>query len=130
MTPPAPTRVRLNTFGCASCEVGRRSGLGRGQFCPFITREVAAGQRVGVDQPPDYVWFVRRGIIALEPGHDGESVELVLPGGFFGRDGTDLRSRRAHALTASLLCGATREGFERWLGSQDEVMDCDPAGEA
>lgn len=113
----------LCSLDCARCPVGLASGGDRGQFCPWVTRDHAAGEVLGeAGDAADYVWFVKDGVVGLrEPGSD-RLASLRAPGSFVGLECLTAARRPATAvvLTPSLLCGATREGFIAWLGGSPE----------
>lgn len=101
---------------CACCPVGVASGLGKGQFCPFIEREYRQGAilyREG--EEAGYAWFLQSGTIALRRGG---SEELGLPGKLIG--GAEALLGESYQATACVvsdarLCGATRDGLRQWV---------------
>jgi len=119
--------LRIDSLGCGECALGRLSDHGRGGACPFIANKVGADELVaekGADAT--HVWWVKDGAVAVGEGEgEGEPVQLRLPGSFVGLEALVSRSYRATArsVTATSLCGATREGFERWVGQSPERGD-------
>lgn len=111
---------------CDDCPVGRASGVGRGQFCPFVTHEVQHGRvlcRAG--DPATHVWWIKRGVVALSRGRDTDRLAaLRLPGSFVGLEGLigDSAVATARPFTRVSLCRATRDGFRAWLGQDPERL--------
>ncbi|HEU5060102.1 MAG TPA: Crp/Fnr family transcriptional regulator [Kofleriaceae bacterium] len=112
---------------CSACEVGLASGVGRGQFCPFIDRKVPAGTTVfAAGAPADHVWFVRGGTVVLsrEPaaGESGppRAHAIRFAGSFVGLEVlvSPVYADTATAATDVYLCGATRDGIDVWLGAR------------
>jgi CRP-like cAMP-binding protein len=109
---------------CRNCEVGAASGVGGGQFCPFVDRSRRAGELIYVEgEPAEHVWFVKSGTVVLQResyGHETEGhVRAVrFAGTFIGLEGlvNDVYVDTARASTAVVLCGATRRGMDAWLG--------------
>jgi hypothetical protein len=117
----------LGEVRCATCPLGQASGAGRGQFCPFITREVGRGEvlcRAG--EPAGYVWMVKKGAVGLGLAQgDLDRLDTIrLPGTFIGLECLVQETYLATARTVarSTLCGATREGFRRWVRGSDERL--------
>src|SRR6185503_7501612 len=85
---PADARdLDVGQVACSDCPVGRASGLGRGQFCPFITREFPRGTVLcTAGEPADHVWLVKRGVVGLGLVRDEPDRldTLRLPGTFVG----------------------------------------------
>ena len=116
----------LGTVQCQDCPVGRVSGVGRGQFCPFVTHEVQHGRvlcRAG--QPATHVWWIKRGVVALSCGPDPDRLAaLRLPGTFVGLEGLigDAALATARPFTGVSVCRATRDGFRAWLAQDPERL--------
>ncbi len=117
----------LGEVNCAACPIGQASGAGRGQFCPFITREVGRGEvlcRAG--DAADYVWMVKKGAVGLGLTRaDLDRLDTIrLPGTFIGLECVVQETHAATARTVAraTLCGATREGFRRWVRGSDERL--------
>jgi CRP-like cAMP-binding protein len=114
----------LSTHGpesCAECPVGHASGTGQGGFCPFIDRQGQAGAILfEADSRAEYVWFVKRGTVVLSrPGADDRGVRAVrFAGSFVGLEAlvNDSYVDTARAVTDVVLCGATRDGIDAWVG--------------
>lgn len=108
---------------CATCPLGKASGVGVGGRCPFVDRGRQAGQYIYLEgEPADMVWFIRRGTVVLSrTGGDGdvdsahavrgEGAMLGLEG-LIGADHVD----SARAVTDVRLCGAPRDTVDAWLG--------------
>ena len=121
------TMIETLDFGevrCDGCPVGCASGVGRGQFCPFITREVERGDvlcRAG--EPADYVWMVKKGAIGLGLLRtDPDRLDTIrLPGTFIGLECLVQETYlvTARVIARATLCGATRDGFLRWVWGSD-----------
>lgn len=114
-------RPRNSGISCADCEVGAASGAGRGQFCPFVDRSRRAGEIVYLQGlPASHVWFVKAGTVVL--GRESLKASRVrairFPGSFVGLEALVGESYRdtARAATDVVLCGATRDGMDAWLG--------------
>lgn len=123
MRTPDPTS--LAAISCDSCELGRISGAGKGQFCPFIVRRYADRQRLCLaGDSADHVWFVKQGVIGLSRSREdaGELDSMRLPGSYVGLECLlgDRYRYTARALSPCTLCGATRAGFLGWLRQSDE----------
>ena len=121
------TAIDLGELACEACPVGCASGRSAVQFCPFIIRHYERGAELcRAGQPADYVWLVKDGVIGLGPGPDEpDRLEaLRLPGGFVGLECVlrDTYGSTARALSPSTLCGATRDGFLRWVRGSDERL--------
>jgi CRP-like cAMP-binding protein len=111
------------------CPLGQTSCADQSEFCPFIVRRYAGGELVClIDDPAEYVWFVREGIIALdrsrEPGDEIQADALRKPGSFVGLESlvVDRYLRSARTVSHATLCGATREGFNRWMRQSDQRL--------
>ena len=121
------TTVDLGEMSCDACPVGCASGRSAVQFCPFIIRHYERGTELcRAGQPAGYVWLVKEGVIGLgsAPGEPERLDGLRLPGGFVGLECLlrDDYLSSARALSRVTLCGATREGFVRWvLGSAERL---------
>jgi len=125
ITPKTPETIEVEGVQCSRCAIGRASGAGAGQFCPFIVRQYPRGAFLcNAGEPADYVWLIKEGVVGLgRSPHDVDQVEaLRLPGGYIGLECLvqDKYLCTARALTRVTLCGATREGFQRWLRQTDE----------
>jgi CRP/FNR family transcriptional regulator len=108
---------------CSQCSIGTASGLGQGQFCPFIDRDRNAGEMLFVEgEPAEYVWFVKRGTIALmrESGDasEGRVRALRVAGTFVGLEAivSGMYWDTARAVSDVTVCGATRDAMDHWLG--------------
>jgi len=124
-TPKTPETIEVAGVQCSRCAIGRASGAGAGQFCPFIVRQYARGEFLcNAGDPADYIWLIKDGVVGLgRSPHDVDQVEAIrLPGGYIGLECLvrDTYLCTARALTRVTLCGATREGFQRWLRQTDE----------
>lgn len=124
-TPKTPETLEVEGVQCSRCAIGRASGVGAGQFCPFIVRQYARGEFLcTAGEPADYVWLIKEGVVGL--GRSPEDVDqleaLRLPGGYIGLECLvrDTYLCTARALSRVTLCGATREGFQRWLRQTDQ----------
>jgi CRP-like cAMP-binding protein len=124
--PDRPDPVDLGELTCDACPVGcaSRSAV---QFCPFIIRHYERGALLcSAGAPADYVWLVKDGVIGLgtAAGEPDRLDALRLPGTFVGLEcllqETYLASARA--LSRATLCGATREGFLRWVRASDDRL--------
>jgi CRP-like cAMP-binding protein len=122
-----PAVLQLDDVACSGCALGRASGADRGQFCPFIIRHHARDEILCLaGEPADHVWLVKQGVVGVDRSRDAGQPEgleaLRLPGSYIGLEclsgGRYLRTARA--LTPVALCGATRDGFFRWLRQDDE----------
>jgi CRP-like cAMP-binding protein len=119
--------IDLGELSCDACPVGCASGRSLVQFCPFIIRHYQRGAELcRAGEPADYVWLVKDGMIGLgaAPGEPDRLDALRLPGSFVGLEcllGDSYRST-AKALSRATLCGATREGFLRWVRGSDERL--------
>ncbi len=123
--PQRPDSIDLGEVSCDACPVGRASGRSVVQFCPFIIRHYERGAELcRADQPADYVWLVKDGVIGLGAhSHDRDRLEaLRLPGSFIGLECLlrDTYVCSATALSRATLCGATRDGFLRWMRTSDD----------
>jgi len=110
-------------INCAQCSVGRASGLGAGAFCPFIDRNRRAGELLYLQgDTADHVWFVKRGTVVLsrlDRSSETERAHAVrLQGAFIGLEAVvnDRYLDTARAATDVVVCGATRDGIDAWLG--------------
>lgn len=118
--------VRAGTkVDCSTCQVGRASGVGAGQFCPFIERKIRVGEliyRAGDDAAR--VWFVRSGTVVLSrspsegDGSDERARAVRFAGSFLGLEALVAPSYidTARASSNVSLCGATVQGVDVWLG--------------
>lgn len=116
--------VALDGVECSGCTLGRASGAHSGQFCPFIVRNYARGELLTTSgDPADYLWMVKEGVVGLTRSKDDlDQLEaLRLPGDYVGLECLvrDSYLCSARALTRVTLCGATRDGFQRWLRQED-----------
>ena len=108
---------------CRECPIGRVSGEGKGQFCTFISRDHEAGDvlyRHGDEAA--YVWFIKSGAVELTGPSGSERRERKATGSFIGLESL-IRPRydaTAEVVADATLCGATHEGFTRWLGPGSE----------
>lgn len=107
---------------CAACPCGNAAGVRFGGRCPLIDRRRAAGEVVCLEgEPGETVWFIKRGAVLLSrSGPDGVERPRAVraPGAFVGVEalatGTYADSARTTAPT--VLCTATRDAIDRWLG--------------
>lgn len=124
-TPESPGTIGVQGVQCSRCALGHASGADAGQFCPFIIRRYARGDFLcTAGAPADYVWMVKEGVVGVgRSASDVDQLEaLRLPGGYVGLECLvrDTYLCTARALSRVTLCGATREGFRRWLRQNDE----------
>lgn len=119
----------IEPIACGDCSLGRMSGAGEGQFCPLIIRRYRPGSllyRAG--DPASYVWHVKAGVVGLsrssDPGRCGDVEALCVPGSFVGLECAvrERYLRTARVMSPAILCGATREGFDRWMRQSDERL--------
>jgi CRP-like cAMP-binding protein len=117
----------LGEMSCDACPVSCAGGRSAVQFCPFIIRHYERGAELcRAGQPAGYVWLVKDGVIGLgsAPGDPERLDALRLPGGFVGLECLvrDDYVSSARVMSRATLCGATREGFMRWvLGSAERL---------
>jgi CRP-like cAMP-binding protein len=121
------TALDLGEMSCEACPVGCASGRSTVQFCPFIIRHYEHGAELcRAGAPADYIWLVKDGVIGLGAarGQPDHLDALRLPGGFVGLECLlgDTYLATARALSRATLCGATREGFLRWVRSSNERL--------
>lgn len=121
------TAVDLAEMSCDACPVGCASGRSAVQFCPFIIRRYERGAELcRSGAPADYVWLVKEGVIGLgaAPAEPDHLDALRLPGGFIGLECLvgDSYLSTARVLSPATLCGATRDGFLRWVRGSDERL--------
>lgn len=117
----------LGQVACSDCPIGRASGLGRGQFCPFITREYARGELLcTAGAPATHVWMVKRGVVGLglSSAEPDRLDTLRLPGTYVGLECLlgDRYLATARTVARTTLCSATRDGFRRWARESDERL--------
>jgi len=117
----------LGQVDCASCAVGKAAGVGRGQFCPFITRECARDELLcTAGEPIHHVWLVKRGVVGVALSHDDPDGldTLRLPGTYVGLEALvdDCYLATARTVARTTLCSATRDGFRRWARESDERL--------
>jgi CRP-like cAMP-binding protein len=123
-TEPVIKRIRVERLECSACEIGRASGLGRGQFCPFIERRLPAGTAVfSAGDAADHVWFVRAGTVVLsrEVGRGETRARAIrFAGSLVGLEAlvSPVYADTATAATEVSLCGATSVGVDLWLGAR------------
>lgn len=111
------------TMTCDMCPVGHSSGNGQGGFCPFIRIHHRAGDELYAEgDPVHHVWFIKRGAVVLSRRRGDSRAERVrtvrFAGGFVGIESL-VRSTYIDTARASgdtVLCKATCEGFEQWIG--------------
>jgi CRP-like cAMP-binding protein len=114
----------IGITSCATCPVGRASGVGRGGHCPLVDRTRPAGEWIYVEgEPAGTIWFVKRGTLVLSRAlRDDASRESPLgvrgEGAFLGLEALvrPTYTDTARALTEVKLCGASRDVFDAWLG--------------
>lgn len=119
----APGAQDAPAIECQHCPVGAISGIQQAQFCPFIVREYpreAVLYRAG--EAADYIWYIRSGVIQLT-GEDGV-IERRQFNSFIGTEAMETGHYRATAEVCepAVLCGATREGFARWMASHTDSL--------
>jgi CRP-like cAMP-binding protein len=119
--------VAIEPIACHKCRLGQLSGLGQGQFCPFVMRKYEPGDIVCLaGNAADHVWYVKSGIVGLTRARDmdrnGHVEAICLPASFIGLECLvgDRFLRTARAISRAILCCATREGFQRWADQSDE----------
>ncbi|MCG8425643.1 MAG: cyclic nucleotide-binding domain-containing protein [Proteobacteria bacterium] len=108
---------------CNNCPVGTVSGVGKGQFCPFIVRSYPRNaQLYRRGDAAGYIWFVKSGVVALDD--DQGACEFKYPNSFIGAEvlETGIYRATARTLEPSTLCGATREGFSQWISRNSESL--------
>jgi CRP-like cAMP-binding protein len=107
--------------GCATCPIGRASGVGQGGQCPFIARHRPAGDHLYFQgEAAASVWYVKSGTVALLrelPGGSGVrairgagaviGLEILVDGAY---------ADSARALTDLWACGLPRAALDVWLG--------------
>jgi CRP-like cAMP-binding protein len=89
-----------------------------------VDRERTAGQVLYVEgDRADYVWFVKSGTVVLHRAADdqrgeGRARAVRFAGSFIGLEALvePIYRDTARATTDVVLCGATREGMDAWLG--------------
>jgi CRP-like cAMP-binding protein len=114
-------RTRNSGISCADCEVGIASGHGQGRLCPFVGRARPAGDLLYLQGlPATHVWFLKRGTVVLTRESRGSSRVRAIrfPGSLLGLEALVGESYcdTARAATEVVLCGATIEGMDAWLG--------------
>jgi CRP-like cAMP-binding protein len=122
------TAIEFEGISCHDCALGRASGAGRSQLCPFIIRHYKRGEVICLaGDPAGYVWFVKQGVVGLDRSRDERDEldkldGLRLPGSYIGLECMvdQVYLRTARAVSSVTLCGATRDGFYAWLRQDDE----------
>ena len=117
-------RAIFESHSCAQCEVGVASGIGKGQFCPFVDRRRRAGELIYLEgERADRVWFIKHGTVVLyrESGNkeaEGRAHAVRFHGTFIGLEAlvSNHYADSARASSDVVICGATREGMDQWLG--------------
>lgn len=116
--------VNIEQVKCDDCGVGIASGLGAGGFCPFLERSYGAGEMLYAEgDPVHHVWLLKKGAVVLyrkrvdEQG-PGRVRTVRFAGGFIGLEGlvSPAYIDTARASGDVVLCMASLEGFEQWLG--------------
>lgn len=127
MTSPFAPHVAIEPVACHECHLGRLSGVGQGQFCPFVMRKYEPGDILCLaGDAADHVWYVKTGVVGLSRARDmdrnGHVEALCLPTSFIGLEclAGDRFLRTARVISRAFLCNATREGFRRWADQSDE----------
>jgi CRP-like cAMP-binding protein len=118
------TRDPNETKSCANCDIGIASGVGQGNFCPFVDRHRRSGELLYLEgEPASHVWFIKKGTVVLyreagEKDAEGRAHAVRFPGTFIGLEAlvADEYVDSARATTDVVLCGATRDGMNHWLG--------------
>jgi CRP-like cAMP-binding protein len=118
------TRLPAPIASCSQCVIGQAAGVGHGQFCPFIDRARSASELIYLEgETASHVWFIKEGTVVLfrESGDqesEGRVRAVRFPGTFVGLEALVSESYidSARASTDVVLCGATREGIDAWLG--------------
>jgi hypothetical protein len=125
--PQFAPHLAIEPVACHACRLGQLSGVGQGQFCPFVMRRYEPGDIVCLaGDTADHVWYVKSGIVGLRRARDmdrnGDVDALCLPASFIGLECLvgDRFLHTARAISRAILCSATREGFQRWADQSDE----------
>lgn len=107
---------------CSTCPCGKASGVRFGGRCPLVDRRRLRGETVCLEgEPAHSVWFVKRGAVLLSRA-SSEGVDRPRavrgPGSFIGLEALVLGryADTARCTEPSVLCGASRETFESWIG--------------
>lgn len=118
-------RLPVERLECSACEVGRASGVGRGQFCPFIERRLPAGATLyAAGQRAGHVWFVRAGTVVLARAIADEGAPRAravrFAGSFVGLEVlvSPVYTDTATAASEVAVCGASSDGIDAWLGAR------------
>ncbi len=114
----------INRTECATCAVGQASGVGAGAFCPFVDRHRRAGELLYLEgEPATHVWLVKEGTVVLrKEGGDAQAEGRVravrFAGTFVGLEAlvSETYVDSARAATDVVVCGATKQGIDQWLG--------------
>lgn len=108
---------------CESCGIGHASGLGAGGFCPFVDEAHRPGDELYAEgDAVHHVWFVKQGTVVLSRKRTdarGDRVRTVrFAGGFVGLEAlvSPAYIDTARVTSGAVLCRATCDGFEQWLG--------------
>ena len=117
-------RRMFESQSCAQCEVGVASGIGQGQFCPFVDRRRSAGELLYLEgERADHIWFIKHGTVVLyrESGDkdaEGRAHAVRFNGTFIGLEAlvSDHYADSARASSDVVICGATRDGMDAWIG--------------
>ncbi len=117
-------RRLFESQSCAQCEVGIASGVGHGQFCPFVDRHRRAGELLYLEgEPASHIWYIKHGTVVLyrESGDkdaEGRAHAVRFQGTFIGLEAlvSDYYADSARASSDVVICGATRDGMDAWLG--------------
>lgn len=116
--------VKIDQIQCQECGIGQASGLGAGGFCPFIQRTYGPGEILFTEgQAIHHLWFVKHGSVVLYRKRTDEQglgrVRTVrFTGGFVGLEAlvSPIYVDTARTAGETVLCMATADGFEQWLG--------------
>lgn len=107
---------------CSTCPCGRAAGVRFGGRCPLVDRRRLRGETICLEgEPAHSIWFVKRGAVLLSrAGTDGVERPRTVrgPGAFVGLEALVLGcyADTARCTEPSVLCGASRETFESWIG--------------
>jgi len=112
----------LPITSCAACPAGRAAGVGRGGRCLLVDRRRDRDDVVCLEgYAADTIWFVKKGtVLVSRAGADGIDRPRAVrgPGTFVGLEALIRPTYADSARTTepSILCGASRDDFDAWLG--------------
>lgn len=112
---------------CEYCGIVHAEGMGAGgTFCPFMTQNYRMGDTLYIEgDAVHHVWFVKQGTVVLSRKRSddrGDRVRTVrFAGGFIGIEAlvSPVYIDTARVASGAILCQATIEGLEQWLGAKD-----------